>query len=518
VRALLDDRWQDGLLDYHRSPGEYRVEVQAWLVLEPVQGMYFVRPFSPRMVGAYVREVGLRETARKVASRLRERGRNEKYVASGAGRVLEAPEGGRFAAGERVAFVAPSHPGCVDRIVLPEALLGAPVPVPEREGWLLHRRAGRSRGHFAAVAGWSPHSGIPLDAAAVDEARAALDEVDWAGATWLRAEPHADVAERAEPRRRRRRRRRERAALFGYGNYAKTTVLPGVRRSLDVETLHEIDPTQIPAGPPRGRGWDTAPWPRDDEVPGVWFLAGYHHTHAPLAVTALERGAAAVVEKPVATTEGQLQALLRAMRETGRPLYACFQRRYLPFNALAMRDLGAAPGDPISYHCIVYEVPLPPLHWYRWPASRSRLVSNGCHWIDHFLHLNGYAEVTGCRLAVAPDGSLDVAMELSNGAPFTMVLTDRGSPRVGVQDHVELRTADATVRIVNSTRYFAQRASGAVRRRRIAKAAAYRRMYRSIARDIARGGAGDSSRSVEVSTGAVLRLEAELEALGSSWR
>src|SRR5262249_57472786 len=65
-------------------------------------------------------------------------------------------------------------------------------------------------------------------------------------------------------------------------------------------------------------------------------------------------------------------------------VFCCFHKRYSAFNALARKDLQMQLGEPISYHCIVYEVPLPPMHWYRWPSSRSRLITNGCHWIDHF--------------------------------------------------------------------------------------------------------------------------------------
>ena len=85
-----------------------------------------------------------------------------------------------------------------------------------------------------------------------------------------------------------------------------------------------------------------------------------------------------------------------------------------------LSDLGVAPGEPVSYHCIVYEVPLPELHWYRWPSSRSRLISNGCHWTDHFLLLNGFAEPVAYDVVESSDGMVNVTVELANGAVFTM--------------------------------------------------------------------------------------------------
>jgi len=521
MQALLGDRWVDGLLDYHRAPGEARVRVTAWRVICPLGGLYFVRPRSSRMVAAYAREIGVRETLRKVASRTQEGRRNEKVLSCGVGvieEVDEAPEGLR--AGDRVVFVAPAHPPCADRLSLPLELLApaGSLGVPERPGWLLHRDADPDvvPPDWGEVPGWSPQAGRPLgqDAAdAVAQATALLARTDWTGATWRPTPGSSPAREASQPRLATPRpRRRKRATLFGYGNYAKTAVLPNVRRHIDVRRIHEIDPTQVPAGRRRGAIWDTAPRARDDDAADVWLIAGYHHSHAALAVAALDRGIAAVVEKPVVTTLEQLDALVAAMERSPAPLYSCFQRRYIAFNDLARRDLDAPPGTPISYHCIVYEVPLPPLHWYRWPSSRSRLVSNGCHWIDHCLFLNGYCEVTGIDVIAGADGSLNASMQLANGASFTMVLTDRGSPRIGVQDHVELRTDAGTARIVNTSHYRAERPNGDVRRERMNKTRAYGIMYRAIAEDVARGGRGDTVEAVRVSAGAVLALEAEFSA------
>src|SRR5687768_15914548 len=117
MRILFEGKWLDGFLDYHREPGEYRLGVLVWVTLHQLNGMYFVRPRSLRLVANYVREIGLREVWRKVVSRSGERVRNDKYLAVGIGRVLEGPAGG-LPAGTPVAFVAPAHPACAERIVV----------------------------------------------------------------------------------------------------------------------------------------------------------------------------------------------------------------------------------------------------------------------------------------------------------------------------------------------------------------------------------------------------------------
>ena len=71
---------------------------------------------------------------------------------------------------------------------------------------------------------------------------------------------------------------------------------------LDVQCVHEIDPLQIPSGD-TAHAWDTAPLPRDGERYDAYFIAGYHGGHADLAAHALAQGAAAAIEKPIATTK-----------------------------------------------------------------------------------------------------------------------------------------------------------------------------------------------------------------------
>jgi hypothetical protein len=141
------------------------------------------------------------------------------------------------------------------------------------------------------------------------------------------------------------------------------------------------------------------------------------------------------------------------------------------------------------------------------------LVSNGCHWIDQFLWLNGYSEVRSSEVFRAPDGTLNCSAVLRNGAVFTMLLTEVGSERIGLQDHVELRAGDRTVRIVDNTHYRAENNVRVIRKVRVAKMDAYRTMYREIAKRVAAGEGGDSVNSVRITTRLVLDLDARLSLL-----
>lgn len=499
MRIWSEGAWIDGFLPYHVGDGEIGVQVTHWAVLQPVRGLYFERPGSWRMVFNYLRELGPFEVWRKIRSRRAEQLRNRKFLSVGRGWFKE---GGRRRA---CVFVAPSHPAGSDFLSLPVA---AVFPVDRNAEGSSIRHADR-RGDAVPEAllpliGWSPASGVAVApeiwAAAGRAATALCDAIDWPGATET---PRADEPAAARPAP-----RAGRAALYGLGNYAKVHVVPSIQRHLGLDRIAEIDPLQLPRIRSAEIEWSTAPEPAADDRFDAYFIAGYHHSHAPIAVHAIAHGGAAVVEKPIAMDQAQLDAVLAAMQANpqGR-LFAGYHKRYSKLTSLARQDLAAAPGDAIDYHCIVYEVPLPPLHWYRWPNSHTRILSNGCHWIDHFLFLNDYCPPRAINVFASRDGTMNCSMELENGAIFSMALTERGSERLGVRDHIELRHGRTTVRITDGTRYASENSERVLRTLRVNKVESYHSMYATIADAVAKGLPGDSLASIAVGAQAVIDME-----------
>jgi hypothetical protein len=80
LNILAGSKWSSGFLDYYRSESDYRIEVYAMKNLQKIEGMYFVRRNSIRMVFNYLFEVGLKHLIRKIRSRMGEKLRNEKYI------------------------------------------------------------------------------------------------------------------------------------------------------------------------------------------------------------------------------------------------------------------------------------------------------------------------------------------------------------------------------------------------------------------------------------------------------
>ncbi|CAJ60685.1 MULTISPECIES: Gfo/Idh/MocA family protein [Frankia] len=533
MRVLLAQRWADGFLDETPTAGQARVRPSVWITLVPVDDQFYVRSGGSRALAAYTREFGARAVARKTASRLRERDRNRRYVGVGLGTVEPAPfPGGEAPAsptavpapGSPVAFVAPCHPACMERVVLHRDLIrpvrAADVPRPVDPGarpggaTIVHRARPASPPPVVddALVGWSPLAGIALDPAAVDRL------VAWLAVEWRGARPDDRLLTGASPIATSTRRRpapgaapgsarRPTAALFGLGHYAKTQIVPHIGEHLDLIRVHELDPVQIGARRTDRWSWDTSPLPAEDDPADVLLIAGYHHTHAPLAHAALRRGSAAVVEKPLVTTEEDLEELAKLIDGGGR-LFACFQRRHSPINAWLRTDLRLGEArEPMLYSAVVYEEPLPARHWYRWPASRTRLVSNGCHWIDHFLWLNDFAPVRRATVTSARTGTFTVYVELVNDAILSLVLTSAGGSRFGLREHTELRANGVTATIVDGARYSAEAGSRILRRRRVNRLDSYPAMYRGICERLVAGAPGENAREIRAVAELTLRLD-----------
>ena len=513
---LSGGKWRDQYLDYHLAPGSLRIEVAAWLNLAEAKGIYFERKFNLRMLGEYIRELGWRAVYHKIRSRLAESGRNQKFYSIGVGRLLEVRDGKDFNVGDYLVFIAPLHPQVVERVVLPAQLVRQidetlylqyahidgiqHFTMPEGESELL----------LPELVGWHQESGFQPDPARL---ASCLDKIEtcWRrlklSPSLLRCSPHSEVRENskeAEPVAA----GNISAAVYGLGNYAKTQLMPNLDARLQISEIHEIDPTQI--GNPadyKARITTSSEFSAQSSC-RVVFAAGYHHTHADIAAKAIESGGIAVVEKPVVTNPAQLDRLLELDRQHPGRLFSCYHMRHNPLFAEARKDLGVSAGEPVHISSDVYEVALPPHHWYRWPASRSHLVSNGCHWLDHFLFMNDYARPVKFTASKAANGDSLSQVELANGACLFLHLTHLGSPRVGVQDHVVMRAGNRTVSVTNGAVYKFEDELCLRRSFTGNRMNAYRQMYRNISAAIVAGQPGDSHEALRYTNELILALDA----------
>ena len=516
MHVLGTKGWSDDYVPYYLHDRQIRISVRLWLRVKPIQDAYVIYQSDWRKVLTYARNFGIRSTLKKVVSRRSERTRNLKCLAIGWGQVTEigsAVNREDLRPGQNVWFVAPFHPQCVDEVCLSHELV-RPLPT-EPVGW---DSAFVFTGDYSAadfdwdkVAGWSEWSGRCLDQQLLENVfhrlaptilnRQSLPGLTALPATSEKTTPPAisNLAQCGS---------RKQAVMFGMGQYAKTAVAPRISKYLDIACWHEIDPTQIGPRSERHSDLRTSMVPEAGEHYDVYLIAGYHHTHAPIAIAGLSAGADVVVEKPLATTIAQLDALVAELSRAKGRFFAGFHKRYNPLNELLRQDLNISSGsNPVSYHSIVFEIPLPKNHWYLWPNSRGRIVCNGCHWIDHFLYLNNFSPPRRIDSRRAANGDVTVLMDLENGASFSVTITDHGSSRLGVREQTSITLGDRTATIEDDRKYRAESSTRILRKASVKRYVATDIMYKTIGERILSGAPGDSMASVDVSTRAMLVAE-----------
>lgn len=498
--VYIGDRWLT-VLDATVGPSGVRVRVERMATVHALHGVAFDRRLNPAQLVGYTFQVGLRSVVRKIRGRLAERNSHRKALSIGDGVVVHSADPA-LEPGTRVIFIAPRHALAAERVVVDRALVRPTSDASPPRSTLQTARVRAPVPAVERMAGWSPWSGKapPEPSAALDQVADALSRTHG----W-QEHPHRDrpVACTVTGRPRG---SKPRLSVFGWGQYARVVAWPSLARHLQLSMIHEIDPARLIEGVPEGVGHTTAPELLPDEPADAVLAAGFHHTHAPLACQALQAGLPIILEKPPATTLAQLQRLLRAMERPGARVFLGYNRRFLEFNEMARRDLGVQLGAPIDYHAVVYEEPLPASHWYRWPASGGRIISNGCHWIDHFLFLNDFSPLRD--LHVARPRSVNhmgtVTLALDNGAAFSMTLTDRGSGRVGMRERIELRAGRRTAYIEDQRSYAAENPHRLLRRLRRPKLHGYHAMYRHFGELICAGAPGEHQTRLARSTQAVL--------------
>jgi predicted dehydrogenase len=474
---------------------EVRINVCGWICMAPITNQYIAHPRSFWLVWNYFKKIGARSMIQKLRSRLMEVARNKKIYGIGYGNVVYAPDGLGISRGSNVIFFAPNHSPDSKVISLHYSFITS-INIhsnKERIGrkWIVSSE-GIPEELFKYI-GWSQYSGCPID---IDLLSSVLLNIGQKYSEFFASSFNSlpddsvivdhinkDIPAKGKPT----------AILFGLGNYSKTIIIPNIRNHLSLQRVHEIDPDQFTFfGKDPELSLDACPEGRAGLFFDVWFIAGFHHTHTDLAISALKQSACAVIEKPLSTTKSQYLRFVQTLDEIpDSRFFLCFQKRYSVLHNFAMEDLGVLPGAPIDMHCVVYEIPLPSLHWYNWPNSGSRLISNGCHWLDYFMFINDYCDVVEYRKWQPRGEDVVAQVKLINGAYFSMTLTDTGSQRLGVRDYIELRHGGVTITMIDAARYSAENRNRVFRKENVNPLNAYQRMYRKISREIACGGKGD---------------------------
>ena len=206
----------------------------------------------------------------------------------------------------------------------------------------------------------------------------------------FRYSPHGSVQRRLAipgPSSRPARRPVVRLGVIGAGNYATSLLLPHLQDRTDVRLVEVATATGLSATNAQRRfGFERCSTDHrgllDDEAIDAVVIATRHHAHAAMVREALRAGKAVFVEKPLAVDPDQLQEILAAIGDSGNDrLMVGFNRRFAPLLVALKGDFGARSG-PVQVRYDVNAGRLESGSWYAQPEEGSRLVGEGCHFVD----------------------------------------------------------------------------------------------------------------------------------------
>lgn len=184
-------------------------------------------------------------------------------------------------------------------------------------------------------------------------------------------------------------------AMVGAGNYAGQVLAPALRRTgARLKTIVSAGGvSSVHVG--RKHGFETA----STELDRVWddqditavVIATRHDAHARQVCDALRAGKHVFVEKPLALTMPELEAIEAALAQApSRLLTVGFNRRFAP-HVQRLKALLATAVEPKAFVVTVNAGHIPGDHWTQDAAQGGgRIVGEACHFIDLLRHLAGH--------------------------------------------------------------------------------------------------------------------------------
>ncbi len=178
---------------------------------------------------------------------------------------------------------------------------------------------------------------------------------------------------------------------IGAGNYARSMLLPVLKKRADIELRSVVTRTPLNAVDAGRRfgflraGTDPADILQDPAIAAV-LIATRHDSHARYVTDALRAGKHVFVEKPLAIRPSETEEVVRALKETGRGLQVGFNRRFSPVVAEIKALLG--PGrEPLAMHYRVHAGKPTGSSWFFEEGQGGRFIGEGGHFIDVMTYL-----------------------------------------------------------------------------------------------------------------------------------
>jgi len=236
---------------------------------------------------------------------------------------------------------------------------------------------------------------------------------------------------------------RIRVAVLGAGSFARTAHLPNLQRLSDRFSLQAVvtrtGHSATAVAKQFGAVYASTDYEAvlaDPDVDAV-IIATRHHLHGQMALSALKAGKHVLVEKPMALTAEDVDALDTFITAAGdHPLPVLltgYNRRFSPY-ARRMTELLLGRSGPFMLNYRMNAGYIPADHWVHGTEGGGRNLGEACHIYDLFTYLTD-AEATGVSAqSISPTShhyrrtdNFVATVSFADGSVTTLTYTAMGS-------------------------------------------------------------------------------------------
>jgi len=239
-----------------------------------------------------------------------------------------------------------------------------------------------------------------------------------------------------------------RVGLIGAGGFAQSVHLPNLKklgaelRAVASRTAHNARQH----AENYGAAYATTDYREllaDPEIDAI-LLTTRHNLRREIILEAAAAGKHVFVEKPLAITVEDCEAIQQAVEQHGILLTVGFNRRFSPTAQLLKRELSSTPGPKMMQYRVNAGA-LPPDHWTYDPVEGGgRIIGEGVHFFDFLAFLCDEEPVSvkaehaeGFGNSVQDQDNLVATIRFSGGSVGTLLYTGAGNTGSG-KERVEV--------------------------------------------------------------------------------
>lgn len=278
--------------------------------------------------------------------------------------------------------------------------------------------------------------------------------------------------------------------IIGAGNFTKSTILPNLKKV--GAPVKYITSAGGLSGTTAAKKFGVAQSATDNQLllndPDVdaILITTRHNAHAKQVIAALEAGKHVFVEKPLALTHAELDAVDAAYQQSDKTLTVGFNRRFSPFSQDLKQQLGGNPG-PINVIATMNAGFIPADVWvHDMEVGGGRIIGEACHLIDLITFFTGSLVESVVMNAMGPNAAentdnASILLRYQNGSQGVINYFANGSKAYS-KERIEVYSQNRTAIIDNfrKSKYYGFKGSGMSKGQDKGHNEQFRRFYHSL--------------------------------------